>query len=73
MLQKCVVSTNERRRLEGWHNTAARLAGRSDPAGCYLVHAACPDGPHHSPRSDKKCTQNTVMSYVTQGRHGLVL
>jgi hypothetical protein len=41
-----------------------------------VVDAACPDGPHHLARSGadlrtsiSKSTHNTVMSYVTQGRH----
>ncbi len=67
------------RRLEGWPNTAALLAGWRRVANkqsailyawwtvhCPSVHTACPDGPH-------QFTQNTVMSYVMQGRHGLVL
>ncbi len=52
-----------------------------DPAGCDFVrnglskvHAACLDGPHHLWEwFNTKCSQNTVMSSVTQGRQGLVL
>jgi hypothetical protein len=67
----------------GWPNTAARLAAwtRVSRQGVIL---SVKDGPGRLPRqttqldpvwglSVTKCTQNTVMSYVTQGRHGLVL
>jgi hypothetical protein len=79
------LTNNEAEGKMGWPNTAARLAGwrRMIQQGviCYVMdgHAACPDGPHHLPWSGgcsiTKCTQNTVMSHVTQGlgRHGLVL
>ncbi len=69
--------------LDGWPNTAADLASwrratrRVWFCTWWMVHAACPDGSNHLPRfwgwSVTKCTQNIVMIYVTQGRHGLVL
>jgi hypothetical protein len=49
----------------------------SDPAGCdferdeLMNYTTCPSLELTNYYS--KCTQNTVMSYVTQGRHGLVL
>jgi hypothetical protein len=60
---------------------AARLAGwrRVSQQGVILfLMAACPDGQHQLCQSGliyyySKCTQNTVKSYVTQGKHGLVL
>ncbi len=65
--------------VESWPNTAARRTPgwleESDPAGCDFVRdgrsipPAFPHGQHHL--SSTECTENTVMSYVTQGRHGL--
>ncbi len=54
----------------------------SDPAGCDFVRdrrsmpPALTDGPHHLTRSRADLLLNlhkNLMSYVTQGRHGLVL
>ncbi len=76
------------RRLEGWPNTAARLAGwleESDPASAWGVILYVMDSLMPPALTDHttcpglvmiyyiECTQHTVMSEVTQGRHGLVL
>ncbi len=69
------------RRLEGWSNTEALLSGwrRVTQQGVmrfctwWTVYAAWA---HHLPRSGTDqllMYTNTVMSYVTQGRHGLVI
>ncbi len=60
----------EGRRLEGWHNTAARLANYWWEGVILSMPPAWRTTPLSRP--DKR-TQNTVMSYVTQERHGLVL
>ncbi len=60
------------RRLESWSITAARLE-ESFPAGCDFVrdglssvHAACPDGPHHLPRSGADLLLNRLNVHKTQ-------
>jgi hypothetical protein len=67
-------------RLAGPIRRPAWLSGGEWPSRVWFctwwtVHAAFPDRPHHLPWSGvdlqciTECTQNTVMSYVTQGRH----
>ncbi len=66
--------------IEGWPNTAALLADWRrvhGPEGCDFVldGRPLPVTPLAPVRGlwITKCTQNTVMSYITQGRLGLVL
>jgi hypothetical protein len=73
--------TATQRRLEGWPNTAARLAGwrRVTQQGVILYvmdgpHAACPDGPHHHlPRSGADVLLNVQKTppWATSRKEGM--
>ncbi len=62
------------RRLEGWPNTAARLAGWVWFCTWWTIHAACPDGPPHLPRSGADLLLNVHKSpsWATSHKEGIV-
>jgi hypothetical protein len=82
LLSLCLISLEQwGRRIEGWPNTAGVILYMMDGPYCLLLlyrtgcpNMSCPTASWWNGISIySKSTQPSVMSYVTQGRHDLVL